>query len=107
MDIYGLILTESSTCVHCNEPVWLLSPETFNDRLPAFYICFHCQSIGQVGVGPVTARDEAAAPIQTRHLYIDELRVRTFMAEIKPPPDPRRITPDRPKLGIDTIPEWC
>ena len=51
---YNLIFTENTFCPKCNKSVWLLSPENpFAEMDNGFYVCFPCESIGQVGVGPV------------------------------------------------------
>lgn len=49
---YRLIKTESSFCQSCGGNVTLLT----NGNHPtdsAFFICFKCEVVGQVGVGPV------------------------------------------------------
>lgn len=53
---YSLIGTTRTTCSNCYKPVDLLCPDVFHMSLadkPSFYICFHCKTVGQIGVGPV------------------------------------------------------
>lgn len=52
MNMYELIFTEKSFCPLCNKPVNLLQDRTGTN--PKFYICFPCNFVGQIGVGPVT-----------------------------------------------------
>ena len=46
-----------STCPHCTRTVTWLSPRmaALIDEDPTFFICWHCQFIGQVGYGEVEA----------------------------------------------------
>ncbi|MFX3638010.1 MAG: hypothetical protein ACE3L7_05115 [Candidatus Pristimantibacillus sp.] len=50
--MYEIMLTEKSFCPICDKPVHLLLDR--NDNNPKFYICYPCNFVGQVGVGPVT-----------------------------------------------------
>jgi hypothetical protein len=56
---YELMHVDSVSCNVCgnSDNQWLLSPKTFCDTLPAFYVCRACGHIGQVGVGPVPERE--------------------------------------------------
>jgi hypothetical protein len=51
---------DKSVCPKCRKSVELLSSEACRS-LPAFYICWDCRWIGQVGMGPVTVDDEDRA----------------------------------------------
>jgi predicted RNA-binding Zn-ribbon protein involved in translation (DUF1610 family) len=70
---FMVIETESSYCPECHKTVSLLS--NFDDRKsPAFYICFSCGFVGQVGVGPVLRPSEELVDdvfIAPRTLFID------------------------------------
>jgi predicted RNA-binding Zn-ribbon protein involved in translation (DUF1610 family) len=48
---YVIQQTEKSHCPKCGTAVHLLCKDNFDG--PAFYICFHCQYVGQFGKGPV------------------------------------------------------
>jgi predicted RNA-binding Zn-ribbon protein involved in translation (DUF1610 family) len=50
---YILEKQAKSFCPQCNKPVWLLMHKAEVTQLPAFYICFGCEWLGQVGVGRV------------------------------------------------------
>lgn len=51
---YCLVAAEKSYCPKCGRSVALLAAEDiFATRKPAFYICFTCQHVAQVGIGPV------------------------------------------------------
>lgn len=52
---WTLIKSEKSRCPKCLHYVDLLCKIT-TDR-PAFYICFRCASVAEVGVGPVQKGD--------------------------------------------------
>ena len=54
---YVLQKADSSFCLECHSPVSLLCHKDFGGDTPAFYICFKCESVGQVGVGPVEQID--------------------------------------------------
>lgn len=45
-------MVEKSHCPHCYELVGLLMDED-RPKKPAFYICFKCEQVFQVGVGSV------------------------------------------------------
>ena len=49
---YRLIKTEGSFCAKCGQNVVLLS-NGLHPTDSAFFICFKCEVVGQVGVGPV------------------------------------------------------
>lgn len=51
---YVLQKTEKSYCPVCESLVSLFCPANFSEGPPAYYLCFGCGYIGQVGVGPVT-----------------------------------------------------
>lgn len=53
MSQYDLIQTTQSHCPRCGKPPMLLSAVDPLKHLPAFYVCFPCRFVGQVGVGPV------------------------------------------------------
>jgi hypothetical protein len=57
MTNYEIMLTEKTFCPECDKPVHLLHAER-QDKSPAFYICFPCGYVGQVGVGPVTPQPD-------------------------------------------------
>ncbi len=50
---YNLIKTTGSFCPKCDKEVYLLSHHDGIEE-PAFFICFDCKTIGQVGIGKVT-----------------------------------------------------
>lgn len=50
---YVLHQTEKSFCPDCGSQVHLLISDEDTHLKPAFYICFFCQFIGEVGVSPV------------------------------------------------------
>lgn len=50
--MYEVIQPKNSFCPCCDEPVNMLQDR--NENNPKFYICFPCNFVGQVGVGPVT-----------------------------------------------------
>lgn len=50
-ELYHLLQTESTFCPTCGKTVSLLSRDSRYS--PAFYICFDCRFVGQVGVGVV------------------------------------------------------
>lgn len=52
---YDLILSKKTFCPKCHECVFLLSKYDFSG--PSFYICFKCQTVAQVGVGPVSKQE--------------------------------------------------
>ena len=54
---YVLQEADGSFCKECHSPVSLLCHKDFAGDTPAFYICFKCGSVGQVGVGPVEQID--------------------------------------------------
>lgn len=49
---FNIIKTEGGFCPTCGKEVHLMMDEERHEG-PAFYICFECHFIGQVGVGPV------------------------------------------------------
>jgi predicted RNA-binding Zn-ribbon protein involved in translation (DUF1610 family) len=49
---YVLQKTEKSFCPGCGKPVYLLCQDDVKFH-PAFYICFDCTFVGQVGIGKV------------------------------------------------------
>jgi transcription elongation factor Elf1 len=49
---YIIHLTQSSYCPHCNERVSLLCDKD-GEQKPSFYICWNCEFVGEIGVGPV------------------------------------------------------
>lgn len=50
-DLYTLLQSDMSSCPTCGKHVHLLSHES--KYAPAFFICFDCKFVGQVGVGKV------------------------------------------------------
>lgn len=63
---YELLNTEKSCCPWCNKPVDLLRN---NDTTsPAFFICFPCRFVAQVGVGPITLDELDKAIEEVRQL---------------------------------------
>lgn len=51
---YVIQQTEKSNCHVCGKPLYLMSNWNMQkDNPPAFYICFDCKSIREVGVGIV------------------------------------------------------
>jgi len=50
---YVLQKAEKSYCPDCNNNVFLLATQEFLKNDPAFYICFECQRIAEVGVRPI------------------------------------------------------
>lgn len=51
MSPYMLTTSSSSFCPHCQRRVKLLATESVSP--PAFFVCFPCQFIGQIGRGVV------------------------------------------------------
>ena len=45
--------TEKTFCKYCGKPVHLLCHWTVRTNVPAFYVCFPCKKIFQVGHGEV------------------------------------------------------
>lgn len=61
MKKYELIKDMGTYCPFCNQMAWLLCPdilEAGSKNLPAFYICWNCKHIAQVGVGTVEEKEE-------------------------------------------------
>jgi len=50
---YVIQKTEKSTCPVCGFSVDLLAETDMKRGKPAFYICFACKTVGEVGVGKV------------------------------------------------------
>lgn len=50
---YILQDSDKSFCSECGETVSLLAHKDFKEKKPAFFICFNCKTIGEVGVGRV------------------------------------------------------
>lgn len=48
---------EKAFCGACGKNVHLLCHEQMLRDKPAFYVCFHCGTVGEVGVGKVIRRD--------------------------------------------------
>lgn len=59
--------TESSFCPSCQKNVWLLYSNSFFlssvSSSDAFYVCFSCEFIGQIGVGRVEV-DQAVSEVE-------------------------------------------
>lgn len=51
MKKYILSKTPKTHCLRCLKPVYMLAPEDVSS--PAFYICFDCEFVGQIGVGEI------------------------------------------------------
>ena len=49
---YEITKDEKTSC-KCGQEVELLKPKWQKPYLPAFYICFACKTVGEVGVAPV------------------------------------------------------
>jgi len=49
---YVIMQTQSSFCPNCNNLVYLLGDKDGKEK-PAFFICWSCHFIGEVGKGPV------------------------------------------------------
>jgi len=48
-------------CPKCDKPVNMLAPSEWKwepEKDPSFYICWDCEWIGQIGVGPVKIVEE-------------------------------------------------
>jgi hypothetical protein len=54
---YILQKTGGSFCPKCNNEVYLLCDKVFKKGAPAFFICFDCKTVAQVGKGPVEMAD--------------------------------------------------
>jgi len=54
---YLLMKTQSSYCPACNKKVYLLCEES-GKKNPAFYICFDCKFIGELGKGRVVVKSD-------------------------------------------------
>ena len=78
--MYELIQTDHSFCPHCGVAARLFCPTDTDPQKPAYYLCFGCGYIGQVGVGPVVTvqRDELAA--QTDPALAENLDELTYLA---------------------------
>ena len=50
---YELTVDENTFCHQCGLPVDILKPVSLSKYLPAFYICFSCGTVGEIGVAPV------------------------------------------------------
>lgn len=50
---YELLLAEKTSCT-CGKSVDILKPVNMDKYLPAFYICFDCKTVGEIGVAPVS-----------------------------------------------------
>lgn len=56
---YVIQKTDKSTCPLCGNKVRLLCDENMRKGKPAFYICFKCEFVGEIGVGDVhTVKDK-------------------------------------------------
>jgi len=44
---------DDTRCEFCHNIVFLLCREDLKEDKPMFYICFHCKTIAEVGIGPV------------------------------------------------------
>ena len=54
MKKYVIEEVQSTRCPRCNDNVKILMEDSISSRtLPAFYICFPCEYVGQIGVGEV------------------------------------------------------
>ncbi|WP_157052520.1 hypothetical protein [Ornithinibacillus contaminans] len=51
MEKYIIQNTEKSFCPKCNKTVQIMFSE--KPKSPAFYICFDCKFVGQIGVGEI------------------------------------------------------
>jgi hypothetical protein len=49
---YIIQRTQSSYCPNCSDLVYLLTDKD-GKQVPAFYICWKCQSIAEIGKGPI------------------------------------------------------
>lgn len=49
---YVIQRTQSSYCPNCSDLVYLLTDKD-GKQVPAFYICWKCQSIAEIGKGPI------------------------------------------------------
>jgi hypothetical protein len=50
---YDIIEPLGTLCGECGSIPSLMKPKNMADYLPAFYICFSCGYVGEVGKGPV------------------------------------------------------
>lgn len=50
---YVIQKTEKSFCVNCRSNLHLLCHEDMKKGEPAFYICFTCKSVREVGKGEI------------------------------------------------------
>lgn len=57
--LYSLIRTEKSRCGQCGAALDMLSTDPLHG--PSFFVCWPCQSVGQVGAGPVPRADDVPA----------------------------------------------
>ena len=65
-NLFRLVKTESSFCPSCQKNVWLLYSDSFfgnsippDSKSDAFYICFSCEFVGQIGVGKVEVENDS------------------------------------------------
>jgi len=56
MAVYGLYLAKKTYCPTCGKEAWLLAPKNIDPIHEAFYICFTCEFVGQIGVGPLRCK---------------------------------------------------
>ncbi len=50
---YVLTPAYKTTCQACGQHVCMLMDEAMDPTKPAFYVCFECRTIGEIGKGPV------------------------------------------------------
>ncbi len=55
---YVLTPAHKTTCPGCHGHPGMLMDEAMDPTKPAFYICFACWTIGEIGVGPVYISQE-------------------------------------------------
>jgi len=61
---YQFLEVECTHCPKCNNHCYLLGYP--NNHKPYFYICFPCQWIGKIGVGPVKQPHTTVRPASPR-----------------------------------------
>ena len=58
---YIMHTVDQTSCPKCDKSVVLLAPSEWKwepEKDPSFYVCWDCEWIGQVGIGPVKIVEE-------------------------------------------------
>jgi hypothetical protein len=80
---YIVQLTQSSYCPHCNERVSLLSDKD-GKKFPAFYICWNCEHISEIGKGPVQEETKGKIlDLNGRQMEVVNRLAKDFITQLK------------------------